>query len=288
VSAGLRRINSGSGHRYTIDGQKAIGVTTAIGDGLPKKALVGWAGKRVGEYAVDRLELDAEGHVTADRLVADLRAWNKTRKWPERLQGDLPRVGLAKLLGQVMYAERDEAAVRGTDVHDLAHRLGEGEKVDVPEPLVAHVDAYLAWLDAWDVEVELSEFIVGHRHWNYAGTGDLIATMAGERWLLDIKTSTGVYGETGLQLAAYGNAEFFLADDGSEQPLPQIDRYGVVWVRADGAELVPFDVRPEDFRQFLYCLSTARWVAERDARDAPRPIKGEALRVPATTAGSRT
>lgn len=281
--AGLRRINSGSGHRYTLDGQKVIGVTTAMSGGLPKPALVGWAARTVAEYVADRLE-QPEGTktVVADRLIRDLREWNKTRKWPEKLNGDLPRIGIAKLLGQVQYAQRDEAANRGTDVHALAHGLANDLQVMVPEALEPFVDAYLKFLEEWDVEAELTEFIVGHRKWGYAGTGDLIATLAGgERWLLDVKTSgSGVYGETGLQLAAYGAAEFYLADDGSEQPLPPIDRYGVVWVRADGYDLVPFDVEPNDFRQFLYCLHTSRWTAERDAKDCPRPIKGDALRPP--------
>lgn len=286
AAAGLRRINSGSGHSYKLDGEKCIGVTTAMSAGLPKPALVGWAARTVGEYVGDRLELGDDGHVVADRLVADLHAFNKTRKWPERLQGDLPRIGLAKLLGQVQYAERDAAANRGTEVHALGSKLAEGQQVEVPEELVGHVDAYLRFLDEWDVDVELTEFIVGHRRWRYAGTGDLIARLVdGQRWILDIKTSrSGVYGETGLQLAAYANAEFYLAADGTEQPLPTVDRYGVVWVRADGYDLVPFDVTDADYRQFLYCLATARWVAERDAKDCPRPIKGAALQPPVAVA----
>lgn len=294
AKTGLKRINSGKGHRYVLDGEKCIGVTTAISGGVPKPALVNWAARMPSEFVVDRLELGADGHVLADRVVADLRAFNETRKWKEKLSGALPRVALAKLLGQVHYASSTEAAVKGTDVHGLAARLSEGDKVEVPEHLVAHVDAYLKFLNDWDVEVELTEFIVGHRRWKYAGTGDLIGTLTfpegsdlfpeggRHRGLFDIKTSgSGVYGETGLQLAAYGNAEFFLAEDGSEQPLPPVEFYAVVWVRADGYDLVPFDVEPADFRQFLYCLATARWVAERDSKDAPRPIKGDALQAPA-------
>ena len=49
-----RRVNSGRGHRY-VDayGRKVPGVTTVIGNGVPKPALVGWAARTTAAYAID-------------------------------------------------------------------------------------------------------------------------------------------------------------------------------------------------------------------------------------------
>ena len=55
-----------------------------------------------------------------------------------------------------------------------------------------------------------------------------------QRWLLDLKTSrSGVYGETALQLAGYRFAEVYVDSGGVEQPMPEVDRCAVVWVRAE-------------------------------------------------------
>ena len=51
----IKRVNRGKGHSYvdTDTGEKIPGVTTYIGDGVPKPALVNWAGNSTAEYAVD-------------------------------------------------------------------------------------------------------------------------------------------------------------------------------------------------------------------------------------------
>lgn len=54
--------------------------------------------------------------------------------------------------------------------------------------------------DDWDAPLRL----------RYAGTFDLLAMMAGQDWLLDVKTGKGVYPEVACQLAAYRAAEFAL------------------------------------------------------------------------------
>jgi hypothetical protein len=119
----------------------------------------------------------------------------------------------------------------------------------------------------------LTERVVGSRRYGYCGTFDLVADIAGTRWLLDWKTSGAVYPETGLQLAAYRYADAYLGDDGVEIPMSEvgIERCGVVRLAADGS----YDLRPvaaeEDpqFRFFLHALWIARhtpdmetWVGE--------------------------
>lgn len=251
-----RRQNHGRGHSYLLDGEKVRGVTTIIGDGIPKPALVNWSANATAEYAVDN--------------------------WAEL--GELKPSTRLDRLKKARYEDRDAAARRGTEVHGLAERLVLGEKIDVPEELAGHVDAYLRFLEEWDPHPVLVEAVVFSRRFLYGGTLDLVADLAdGRRWLLDVKTTrSGVYGETGLQLAAYRYADFYLGDqvDGAyaEIPMPEVDATGVIWVRSDGYELVPVEAGELQLRMFRH----ASWLSERCAD--LRELVGDALRAPAREA----
>lgn len=229
----IRRRNHGRGHSYLdANGARVPGVTTIIGDGVPKPALVNWAANTTAEYAVDHWE-DLSSMTPSARL---------------------------KELTRARYADRDAAANRGTKVHALAEQLTAGKAVIVPDELRGHVESYVRFLDEWDAAPVLSETAVWSSTHGYAGTLDLIADithphMPGRsmRALLDIKTSrSGVFGETALQLAAYRYADGYLDDDGAEQPMPEVEFTGVVHVRADGYSLVPVTAGPAQFRSFLY------------------------------------
>ncbi len=220
-------------HRYRLDGQWVPGVTTIISKGLPKPALMYWSAKTVAEWVADHPNL-------ADQM--------------SEAGGRGPFVDFLKKLP---WEKRDTAAVRGTDVHALAERLVHGEEVEVPEHLTGYVGGYVEWLDEWQPEAIWTERPVGNRKWGFAGTFDLIAKMCGETWLLDVKTSRNVYGDNAIQLAAYANAEFLLAPDGSEQPLPKIDRMGILHVQ-DGETELHEAVDPEAaWEDFLHIKWTA-------------------------------
>lgn len=273
----IARRNYGRGHGYTIDGEKVPGVTTIIGNGLPKPALMGWAAKTIAGYVADRLDQDGD-HVLADQLIEDLGelARSKGKPWPDKLS----RTKVAELLKGIHYEDRDQAAKRGTEVHALAERLALGEEVEVPEPLTGHVDAYLQFLDDWQPTDAILEFTVGSTQHRYSGTGDMIATLVdGDRWLLDIKTSrSGPFGEVALQLAGYRYAEWIVDEGGDAQPMPEVDRCGVIWVRADGYDLIPFTAGPAEFRQFLYVRQVGDWLADQDPRSgSDRQAKGAAI-----------
>lgn len=238
IAPETRRVSHGRGHSYYLDGQKELGVTTALGEGYPKPALVGWAAKATTGYAVDH--------------------------WDE-----LSEMGIAERMRKLessRYAERDEAANRGTEVHKLAQRLAAGEEVDVPEALTAHVDSYLRFAEEWQPQEKYTEIVVVNRRYRYMGTLDIIAELAdGQTWLLDMKTNkSGVFSETALQLAGYRYAEAFLDGDGEEREMPEVDRCGVVWLRADGYDLIPVEAGVDEFRVFLYALAIAKW---RDVND---------------------
>ena len=229
-------------HRYRLDGAWVPGVTTLIGKGLPKPALPYWAARTVAEWVADNPDLTEE---------------------LKRMGGRGPAVAFLK---ELPWQKRDEAAIRGTDVHALAERLVHGDEVEVPEHLAARVQGYVDWLDATNVEPLLTERPCASRQWQYAGTFDLIARMDGKVWLLDVKTSSDVYGSTALQLTAYGNAEFYLDQDNTEQPLPAVERYGVLHVTDYGTTLhyLPADQNEAAWKDFLHVQFVGRRAKEID------------------------
>lgn len=278
-----RMIVRGNGHSYLLDGEKVPGVTTILDNGIPKPALVGWAARTVAEYVVDRLAI-VDGKVVADELVANLRAYNETRKWPEKLGEGLARVGLTKVLATVQYADRDAAANKGTEVHKIAQQLAEGQEVEVPDVLAGHVKSYLRFLEEWQPTDAIVEGVVVNRRWRYMGKFDMIATLPDPlgRTLLDLKTSrTGVYAETALQLAGYRYGETLLDGD-REVPMPPVDSCAAVWIRADGYDVYRLAADEAAYRIFLYAKQVAAWL-DRDTGGAAT-VKSDALAPPQTVA----
>lgn len=273
----ITRRNHGRNHSYRIDGHKVPGVTTIIGDGLPKPALVAWGPKVCAEYVADRLD-ELDGHVVADKLIADLAALAVAKSKPFPTDS-LARTKVAEILKGVHWEDRDQAANRGTQVHGLAERIAGGEEVDVPEALTGHVDAYLKFLDDWKPTDAMLELVVGSSTHRYAGTLDMIATIEPfGRCLIDLKTNrSGPFAEVALQLAAYRHAEaYFDPDSGGTEPMPEIDWCGVVWLRADGYDLIPFEAGPAEFRQFLYVQQVGQWLKAQSDPERPH-VKGEAV-----------
>jgi hypothetical protein len=110
------------------------------------------------------------------------------------------------------------------------------------------------------------------------GTSDLIPDLAdGHRWLIDLKTTrSGIYGEVGLQLAAYRHAQFYLDDNGHEQPMIPVDNCAACWVRADGYDLVPVTADDTVYRTFRYAQQMATFCTT-----TSKTLVGDVLQPPA-------
>jgi hypothetical protein len=218
-------------HWYTYNGTKLPGVTTVLGKALPKPALVGWAARSVAEFVADNpLEVEALRAAPRDTMVAELK--------------------------ETPYRERDKAANRGTEVHSYAEKLVKGEEVEVPPELSGYVDAYIRFLDEWKPRPVLVEATVANLQWGYAGQLDLVADLPnGERALLDLKTSKGVYPDMAPQIGAYRHATVYLDDEGNERPLAElgITSSYVVHVTANGYNVHPVDSEADgSFKCFLH------------------------------------
>lgn len=198
--------------------------------------LVGWAKREVASCAVRNLPI-------LDTMVKEAG----------------PQAAIDWLKGLPDF-QRDRAADRGTNVHAIAEQIIRGGSPVIPEELAAHVANYRAFIREWSPKwIAVEQIVVSVKH-GYAGTFDAIADIGNERWLLDIKTSSGVYSETALQLAAYGAAEFIgRPGDPRRYRVPRAQRFGVIHVTAEGAELVPYAVDRGTFAAFLDAKKVWEW-----------------------------
>jgi hypothetical protein len=222
-------------HNYYLDGRGPITSVTTILKVVDKSGpLVGWAKRITAEAAV--------------RHAAELPAWVKDF-------GDDGAVGMLTKASNVI---RDKAANAGSEIHTLAEAIVKGSEVEVPVDLAPYVNSFLRWRTDFEPEYLAAEEMV-YSHHGYAGTFDAICRIAGETWMLDYKTSKGVYAETALQLAAYAAADFIgRPGDPNRYAIPAVDQFGVVHIRPEGAELVPFDVTGA-FDAFLAFKRGAEW-----------------------------
>lgn len=263
------RTDNGRNHWYTDTetGERIPGVTTINGDGLPKKALINWAANATADYAIDN--------------------------WDE-LAELAPSARLKKLQGG-RYAVKDEAAKRGTQVHNMGERLIAGESVVVPDLLRPYVDSYVRFLDEFQLRARHVEALVYSETHRYVGTLDIVGDILLPDMpeyadlprdedgfvcdcLIDAKTNrSGIFGETALQLAAYRHAEFLQPDPrdpDSAVPMPEIAWTGALWIRPDGYSLIPVTAGAEQHRAFLYVQQVGLW--DKTSRD----LVGEPIEPP--------
>jgi hypothetical protein len=222
-------------HNYYLDGEGPIAsVTTILGVVDKSGPLIGWA-KRITAEAAVKHRAEIAG-------------------WVDSFGDD----GAVSMLTKAATVIRDRAANAGSEVHGIAEAIARGQEITVPEELGPFVAAYRGWLERFEPEFLAAEEMV-YSHEGYAGTFDAIVRIAGETWLLDYKTSKGVYPETAMQLAAYANADFIgRPADPTRYALPVIEQYGVVHIRPEGAELVPMDVDGA-YAAFLAAKALTEW-----------------------------
>jgi hypothetical protein len=264
----VKRRKYGTGHAYYVtdvsdprpeDWIKWPGVTTIIGETVPKK-LTDWAARMAADEAID--------------------FWN-----------ELSRLRLHERHERLHYAyrrDRDKAARRGTEVHRIAEKLVAFEEVTKPDELAGHIEAYVDFLDRIQPQPVHVELLVVNHTLRYCGTADLVADLpevtAEEiippgRWLLELKTSQGLYPESALQATGYVRAETYVTDprgSGEELPLADlgIEHCGVVHIRSDSWALHPVDTGEDTWAYF----QRLRWLYDR--KDSLEALIGPAVAVP--------
>lgn len=237
-------------HQYFWNGAGPIPSATTILKVYDKSGpLVGWATRETAAAAVRNL--------TVLQAMVSESGPDNAAAWLRTMPG----------------FQRDTAADLGSTVHGLVESLARGQEVSVPDDIAPFVAAFQRGEVEWRPTYLAAEEMVMSREHGYAGTLDAIVRIAGEVWLVDWKTGKYIYPETGLQLAAYGHADFMGRPGVVDVwPVPKIDRYGVLHIRPEGAEFHEFAVTDETFQTFLALKRVYDWKQENE-----RTIIGEPM-----------
>lgn len=168
-------------HRYRYDGRWVPGVTTVL-NRLAKPALIQWAADMVVDD-LKRCDRNAAGHYIVPEIHLEAARKAHAKK-------------------------RDDAADVGSNVHAYAEAWLKGRTLPplVTDQAKAGAAAFEQWMGEHSIQPVCAERRVFSReHW-FAGTCDFVGVIDGELAALDFKTSSGIYPEHWLQLAAYSIA----------------------------------------------------------------------------------
>lgn len=246
-----RLARRGGGRYYEIDGERFWSVTTIL-DALPKPALRYWAPKVVAEWVA----------ANVDAIVPLIRsdpaaAIDTMKNAPWR------RTGAKADIGSI--------------VHEVIQAHAMGNPLPAwPEEAEAYLHHFVRFLHDFDPVIEMAEATILNDTYRYAGTLDAIIAIrsAGQtlRLIMDTKTSSGVYPEAALQLAAYRAGELVVMPDGSKVQMPEVDGGAVLWLSPAGYQLVPVRCDPPVFEVFLFAREIWRWQEQTSKR-----VIGEAV-----------
>jgi hypothetical protein len=243
---------------YTVDGQRLRRVTTLL-RGIPKDWLGNWAAKVVAEFAVEHKE-----------------AWE-----------GLPPTDAIKLLKGSPWSKRDDAGDRGTAVHNALECYAKGLPVPRMKPdETACANAARRFLEARGSRTLAVELTVLSPKHGYAGTLDVWEIdREGVSWILDYKTSSGIYPEHAVQQAAYRNAEYAVVqkkpgtkdETWTGKLIPwgpmMAERLGIVHVTPEQATLYPIEYTDELWEVFKAAAFTKAWQLDTDSYGGKKPRK---------------
>lgn len=268
----LLRIKNKGVYRDPQTGENLRSVTTIINQGMPKEALIFWAGNITAETAVEHLpQLVRASRTPAGRVeVYDWLRRAHTRKKEER-------GSVGTLVHHLI-----ESRILGTPVPD--------EIADDPE-MRPYMENFDQCVDRFQITFEASEMVVANYTDGYAGTLDYIVQSPVVAQLCELAPSTlfmgdtktggeldikGVYPEAGVQMSAYRRCEKAWLRNGDKVAMPATAEVGVVMhLRPEGFRLIPVACGDAVFAVFQHAQQIAAFNA-----GLAKTVVGEALPVP--------
>lgn len=177
---------------------------------------------------------------------------------------------------------RDEAAALGTGVHEAAEAGVKPDLMAEDDPRRPFLVAYQQWQKDTQPTILLQEQQVFNLTEGYAGSIDLVADIDTRRFLIDLKTGSGIYLDHVVQLMLYFGAEFV----GGYDPLTDADEVyrqetslflgttdiAILHLRPEGYEFIPIPITDEAAAASLDMVRFSRFLAK--YADLPAFLKG--------------
>lgn len=183
-------------HAYFADenGTKAYyGVTSILGV-INKPMLIQWAANMACDYIEANASQNPSGAKewqVSEAVLKEARVAHRKKKEDAGVKGSDVHAQIEALVKTAI--EKDAGLITGA--YDL-----------VSEVVNPQVQKFVTWAKENNVRFLASEKRVYSQESWYAGTLDLILEMDGKKYIADVKTSSGIYPEHYLQMAAYQGA----------------------------------------------------------------------------------
>lgn len=164
-------------HMYYVDGKRKTGVTTYIGIVDKSRPLIFWATELYRDFLLENLKaIDEELVYRGCELHSE---------------------------------KKEDAAAIGDEAHRWIEKYLKGDSPDMPERKEAQiaVNSFLEWSEKENLKFVSVERVVYSKKHDYIGTFDIEAKKGNKRYLIDIKTSNGIYNTYYMQTAAYVKAD---------------------------------------------------------------------------------
>jgi hypothetical protein len=229
---------------------------TTILDVIAKPALLNWYGSIAAAWAVDNVEVML------------------------RMLADLGRDVTVKAVAARGRAERDRKGAIGTRAHQAIEAMLAGLPVLTDPDTAPLVEQYRRFARDWRFVPEWSEAMVVSERYGYAGTLDLIGYLAGRRAMIDLKTGSYMAPEMGIQLAAYGGADYIGRPGTTDRwAIPSIELNAVLQLLPTEYRLIPYAVGAAELEAFNNAAALAAWQREYGRRIMGQPLTEGMLKI---------
>lgn len=136
---------------------------------------------------------------------------------------------------------RDAAGRRGSVVHHLTEQYDLGHEVSLLGPNGqpqysleewGMLEKYIDFVTRFNPKYEAIEKTIVSKRLGFAGTIDRVGVIDGKRYIIDIKSSNGIYDTYWLQLAGYNELFIWDGDRWDDNRLDSVDGVAILWLNA--------------------------------------------------------